>query len=935
MIKITNLTKKYDTRTVLKSLTHQFPEKGISIIYGPSGSGKTTLLNCIAGLTSFYGSIQVNHQNIETLNDNDLSRLRLSSYGFIFQDFKLFETETVLSNLLFPLETLYSMPKKQKLRKCRDLLMLVGLENKEKQIVNRLSGGEKQRVAIARALINDPSVLLADEPTGALDEQNGIEIMNIIKKVSQKALVIIVSHDQSLTRKYADEIIEMDDGLIISIEEQDQFQESKHSLPVLNNGIPNNKMKIPDNFLIKHTFHTMKQKKLRTGLCYTMTSLGLIGVGLAFALSSTIANNIKQAYREVVDENSIIISLKDKNSSIQGQYAANYYEVSDIKQTYPEYIDDIGVTYYCNFEKFFADINSLVIVKEYRYSPIPGYSARHINEFEWIEDIDSTIYPKTINKLENDEIILGLDYAALRDVCFELQIERTVTSLSNYLMEKELNLYFDFQNDEWEYADQQLLRVKGFTLEREQKIYHSNHLWNEYMFEECMRFPVNDAISVKDYEPWVMKKIYYLKSKDNRDKLLNLLLEEKEMDKYLFEIANETYYPWLYYNKKMEERNRILVFTNTIAHIPNWHIDYFMKNDDNLTSPIFGNSGGYLIYPEALMIGFAKTMYFSTNENQIYEIVDKHTSKNKDGFYEEDMPDGVTSGNYAKSLQNGVKFEVFSEKYSYIGRKPESLNEIAVSRVFANNCHTNNLDETVFVATAKKELITNEGGLISDYQIVPLKIVAIVDSSKNLIYHEKNWTSLFYQCKVGISAYELQTSTMSFSLKNPKEINKSLSLFKKGFPDYDAINPLSDINDSVDTVCFYITIVLIVFSFVATLIAVLLLTICNYLYILEGKKEIALARCLGVNKKESKKFVYCHSLIQCVISFIVASVELLVFSILANVEVGKALSLSFNFSLNPLAFLPMLGLALIIAFSSSFIMSRRINRINPIEALKQ
>ena len=303
MIKLTNVTKSYGPRAVLKCITHQFPEKGISVIYGPSGSGKTTLLNCIAGLISFYGSIQVNRQSIETLNDNDLSRLRLTTYGFIFQDFKLFESETVLSNLLFPLETLYSMSKKQKIRKCRDLLTLVGLENKEKQVVNKLSGGEKQRVAIARALINDPSVLLADEPTGALDEQNSIEIMKIIKKISKRALVIIVSHDQSLTRKYADEIIEMEEGAIVSISKQTSDDKDDYHLPVLSNGVPNNKAKIPDNFLIKHTFHTMKQKKLRTGLCYTMTSLGLIGVGLAFALSSTIAENIKQAYREVVDEN--------------------------------------------------------------------------------------------------------------------------------------------------------------------------------------------------------------------------------------------------------------------------------------------------------------------------------------------------------------------------------------------------------------------------------------------------------------------------------------------------------------------------------------------------------------------------------------------------------------------------------------------------------
>ena len=448
MIKLTNLTKRYDTRVVLNNINYEFPERGISVIYGASGSGKTTLLNCIAGLISFSGSIQVNHHNIENLNDNDLSQLRLSTYGFIFQDFKLFESETVISNLLFPLETLFSMKKEQKLRKCRDLLTLVGLQGKEKQIINKLSGGEKQRVAIARALINDPSIILADEPTGALDEQNSKEIMNIIKKISLKALVIIVSHDQELTKKYADEIIEMDNGRITSITKQSKEQSNNNHLSVLNNGIPNSKGRIPDSFLVNHTFHTMKQKKLRTGLCYTMTSLGLIGIGLAFALSSTIADNIKQAYKEIVDDNSIIVSLKDKNSSVLGRYAANSYEVNDIRNTYKEYISDVGVTYYCNFEKFFKDRNNLAMIKGYKYCEIPGFSARHINEFEWIEDIDTTIYPNPIASLEDDEIVISLNYSALRDLCFDLQIERTVTSLSEYIESHDLQVFFDSRNDD-------------------------------------------------------------------------------------------------------------------------------------------------------------------------------------------------------------------------------------------------------------------------------------------------------------------------------------------------------------------------------------------------------------------------------------------------------------------------------------------------------
>ena len=231
-------------------------------------------------------------------------------------------------------------------------------------------------------------------------------------------------------------------------------------------------------------------------------------------------------------------------------------------------------------------------------------------------------------------------------------------------------------------------------------------------------------------------------------------------------------------------------------------------------------------------------------------------------------------------------------------------------------------------------MVINGNRIIKDYVLIPLKVVGLVKSNKLAIYHHKTWTILFYQSLVGVSAFDLQCQSLSFPLNKPNHIDESIGLAKKAFPNYEIINPLSDVNTSVDTVCFYITIVLIIFSLVATTISVLLLTICNYLYVVEGRKEIALARCLGVNKKESRKFLFWHSSMQCFLSFLIASLELIAISFVANFEVGKALSIGFVFSFDPLALLPMFILALLITLLSSSLMSRRINKINPIEALK-
>ena len=931
MIKIGNLFKNYQDKAVLKCLNYNFPSRGLCIIYGPSGCGKTTLLNCLAGLIPFNGTIEINKTRIESLSDNELSLLRLKKYGFVFQDFKLFENETVLENLLFPLETLYRFSKEKKKRKCQDLLTLVGLTNKDNQIVKKLSGGEKQRVAIARALINDPQVILADEPTGALDEKNSHDIMNILKIVARKSLVIVVSHDVELTKAYADYIIEMDSGKIIKTYEQ-HIEEKGNHLPVIKNGFINKHIHIPDSFLIKHTYHNLKQKKVRTAICYSMTSLGLIGVGLAFALSSTISTNIKEAYKSIVDEDSLVFSLKNKEDNNVGQYSCSYYQIQDIKEKYQEYIEDIGINYYVNFEKFFPDKNSLAIVKEYKYSVLPNFSIRHVNDFIWLDDIKTTVYPETRDYLENDQIIIGLNYQSLVDLCFELRIERTIKSLSTYLKHQELFVYFDLINNEWQYSDQQLLQVVGFTLENEIKIYHSNHLWNEYIFEERMRFPITDSIDLKTNAPWTMRKMYYLKTKENRDELINLLYQDKLGDEFIFEIANDTYYPWLYYDEEISQIDRVFVFINSSNKIPLWHVPYIKENDANLGEPLIGNRGGFIIYPENLMIGFAKTMYFSNDVSKLEEIIDYQTSNYNDGFYKEDLPDGVLSGNYANSLQNGVTFSVFKDNLLF-GKPPNSLEEIVISDQLFKNLKMKNIEETLYVGTSKKEVAINNT-ITSDYVIVPLKVVGVVSSNKNCIYHSNNWTTLFYQCKVGVSAFDLQCNNLSFSLNNPHKINDSISKAEKAFPQYKVINPLKDVNESIDLVCFYITILLIIFSSIATIISILLLTICNYIYILEAKKEIALARCLGINKKESSKFLLYHSLMQCLVSFVIASFELFFISLLANFEISNVLSASFNLSFNPLAIVPMFILSLVIALFSSTIMSGRINKINAIDALK-
>ena len=205
------------------------------------------------------GEVIVQNKSIYMSSENEISDFRLKNFGFVFQDFKLFEGETVMSNILLPLESTSIVSKRAKIRKCDDLLSLVGMKGMAKKNVNHLSGGEKQRVAIARALINDPSVVFMDEPTGSLDEKNSKIVMEIAKKISTYSLVIIVSHDLPLMEEFSNVIINMEDGKIKSVKKLREIDDKKY-LPIRLDKRKIKSSSLPSNFLIKRYFRKTKEK---------------------------------------------------------------------------------------------------------------------------------------------------------------------------------------------------------------------------------------------------------------------------------------------------------------------------------------------------------------------------------------------------------------------------------------------------------------------------------------------------------------------------------------------------------------------------------------------------------------------------------------------------------------------------------------------------
>lgn len=926
MIKISNLSKHYGNQKVLNDINLSLPDKGLIAFLGPSGCGKTTLLSCISGLINFEGEVIVNNTNLKTHNEYKLSKFRLENIGFVFQDYKLFESQDIYSNIIFPYESIYIDTHKNKKNKVIDLLKIVKLKKTLKTKVNKLSGGEKQRVAIARSLINNPSLVICDEPTGNLDESNSIEIMELLKSISKKALVILVSHNHELTHKYADVIYTLEDGVIVDKEIIKNRQNTKGILLKKNKG----RIKKPNLnylFILRHVINKIKQKKYRSLVSTSMMGLGLMSFGLSISLSNLIGDNIKTAYSSVIQEDRIIVSKKDFENKSDSLFACEKDEVEELFKQYQGQVYDYGYYYLFPFEDAFKDTNEFVMHKSFEKTVIEGLSVRNVNEFKWLDFNDEVIYPHKKENLNNGEVILGLTIDSIMEICYQLRIKRTVESLSTYLASDVIPISLYTENLNWGYQDYQIFDVVGFVLENKNCIYHSNHRWNEYVFENAMRFPISENIYGVLDKPWILRKIPYFHIESGLDRFLELSLKEMLLQKFIFEVAGENFYPILSLDNKQKTNQKLLIFVNNLSGILPIYSDYFMKANNNLSKPIFGSSAGYLIYPTLMIMGFAQQTYFSSSIDGLEKVVDMVSNYNLSENENYEFPDDVLLGHYANTQQNNVVFDVFNENV-ISGRYPNNYDEIMISSQLADSIFKGQdiIDKEIFLAHIVKENQLSNGNISRTFKYVHLNICGVIKDYRNAIFHNSYWPIVYYQKNLNYSRIALDCNYLSFEVKNKSHIPKIVDDLNNKFDSFSFYNPSEEINSGIDEVCGYMQIILSVFSLLTVTISILLLSVSNYLFISENKKEMSLLKFVGLSKKESSKFLYAYSFIMSLFSFVLGTSYLCVTNFLLNSQVARLLNSQLNFKFDILSTLLMLLLSIVVSFMCSLFFQVRSNK---------
>ncbi|ACA54056.1 ABC transporter ATP-binding protein/permease [Clostridium botulinum] len=319
MLQIKDLKKVYTTgefeQTALDGVSIDFRQSEFVAILGPSGSGKTTLLNMLGGLDQYdSGNMIINGLSTKKFGESDWDTYRNNSVGFIFQSYNLIPHLSIVDNVEMGM-TLSGVPKSEKRQKATYVLEKVGLGNHIHKKPNQLSGGQMQRVAIARALANDPEIILADEPTGALDTQTSEQIMDLIKEIAKDKLVIMVTHNPELAEEYADRIVSFSDGKIIS--DTNPFVSENNS----NDYKPK---KTSMNFLtaLKLSGNNIVTKKWRTALTAFASSIGIIGVALVLSLSNGFNKQINEFEKDSlsnypisIEQNSMSLGMSPSSKS--------------------------------------------------------------------------------------------------------------------------------------------------------------------------------------------------------------------------------------------------------------------------------------------------------------------------------------------------------------------------------------------------------------------------------------------------------------------------------------------------------------------------------------------------------------------------------------------------------------------------------------------
>ncbi len=916
MLKLENIVKTYKTSDMevqaLKGISICFRRNEFVSILGPSGCGKTTTLNIIGGLDHYTsGDLVINGISTKSFTDHDWDIYRNHKIGFIFQSYNLIPHENILENVELAL-IISGESKEQRKEKAKKALDNVGLKGLYNKKPNELSGGQCQRVAIARALVNEPDILLADEPTGALDSATSIQIMDLIKKISEKKLVIMVTHNPELAEKYSSRIIRLLDGAIISdsnpYSSEDEAKEEKNKS---DEEINKEKAKMTWFTAFKLSAKNLWSKAKRTAMTIIAASIGIVGVSAVLSIRGGVTGYIQSMQDEMLSGNPISISSSsfDLTSILSQTSSTNQKEI--VKQaTKDGYINvDFVTNRLINSAKTMGTAmveNDITEDYVHYINKMPGQYYQDIS-YQYGIDVSNNIYTEETRNDpsgNSNEITESYSLSGIR-------------AIATAILEKKLS--------ETGYGNYGSM-IESFSNTFMQSLNNPDYLLSQYdIVDGKIAQNADEIMIVLDENQAITDFILTLLGYYSQQDFLNIVYHYNTDEN-----GNHDSH-WTEESEKSYENNKVLSIeklkTKSFTYYPNDTI-YKRRNDSDSVLCPFSYSyqedatwkNGYPLKIVGILKPKTNRQYTSLSSGFYYTsaFVEKFMDDNKESIFTNYVRNNkdsnssetgtLSSGeiklsNSSNPIRMGVYYtfdyalegNIYKENYAYLGSSNLSLSSLMSSFTGAGSLSTITVRQL--------------GGsdLPSSIRIYPISF----DNKYLVTDYLDKWNS---------------DSTIEANGKILTQKDRSTIKY---------VDNLSVVIDMINNIINMISIALIAFTALSLVVSTVMISIITYVSVIERTKEIGVIRALGGRKKDVSHLFNAETLIIGALSGIFGIIVTYIIQLILNIVIHlnfPAISSIANLSI--LSALVIIVISIALTTIAGLIPSSDAARKDPVVALR-
>lgn len=891
MLSLKNIVKDYtvgDSKIpALKGVNIVFRENEFVCVLGPSGCGKTTLLNIIGGLDQYTkGDLIINNKSTKDFSDSDWDVYRNNSVGFVFQSYNLIPHQTVLSNVELAL-TLSGVSKAERRKRAQEALEKVGLGDQLHKKPNQLSGGQMQRVAIARALVNNPDILLADEPTGALDSETSVQIMEILKEISKDRLIVMVTHNPELAQKYSSRIIRLLDGQVI--DDTDPYNPNViRTVPDKNERKKRSKgHKTSMSFFtaLSLSLNNLMTKKTRTFMTAFAGSIGIIGIALIMSLSNGVQSYITKVEEDTLS--SYPLTIEEKTVDL-GSLISSFADKSD-DDTVDHALDKV---YSFNIMTNFMDVmmsevtsNNLTKFKEFLESPDSG-----------INDVSTAIqytYSTPLN-IYNSDTSNGLIKVNPNTLLETMGFKNTSSSNSSLPMSGMRTSGMGSMGgmDVWkELLDNDELLAKQYKV-------LAGKIPEKY---DEVAIVVNEKNEISDYT------LYSLGLKDS-DELKQMIKDmnagkdvaASEQTSYTYDELLSLSFRLLvntdYFEKKddiwVDKSSDDVYVANKLASAPEIKVVGILRPDSD---SIASQSNGFVGYRSDLM----KYLVDEVNNSEIVK-------------QQKDNPDIDVFTGLPFKTDEETEEPAYTMEYiqSYIASLPSD--EQAEYKGYIQQMYANGMTDEQIVELFAEKMRPETTDATYDGN---LSLMGVADINK----------------PSAINIYPKDFKSKDVITDIIKDYNNKTPDDKDDITYTDYIGLLMS---SVTTIINAISYILIAFVAISLVVSSIMIRIITYISVLERTKEIGILRAIGASKKDISRVFNAETLI---VGFVAGAIGIGI-TLLLTIPINSIiLSLT---DISGIAVLPWMGgiilviISMVLTFIAGLIPSRIAAKKDPVVALR-